>query len=130
MSAMADQARETAPIKFADREMLMYRPTDGQLLIVVQVTDLLDEESTQQQIDLVTNFGVVIRTLFVDDKDRQAVHRGLASGKYELEDYMELAKSLLLEWAPDQIGNRETRRAAAKKAAPAKRAARRAPARR
>lgn len=105
--------------------MQMYRPTDGQLLVVVQVMDILDEEDQRQQIELVTNFGVVIRTLFADETDRQAVHRGLASGKYELEDYMELAKSILLEWAPNQVGNREERRAA-KKAAPAKRAVRRA----
>lgn len=126
MTGMADQARETAPIRFADREMMMYRPTEGQLLVVLQVMDLADEEVMQRQLELVTNFGVVIRTLFLDEKDRQAVHRGLASGKYELEDYMELAKNLLVEWAPDQLGNRETRRAA-KKAAPAKRAARQAP---
>lgn len=127
---MADEARETAPIRFGDREMLMYRPTDGQLLIVLQVMDILDEPEQTQQIELVTNFGVVIRTLFLDEKDRQAVHRGLAAGRYELEDYMNLAKDILVEWAPDQVGNREERRAAAKKVAPAKRVAKRAPARR
>ena len=130
---MPDQERETAPIPFGTgakaRTMQMYQPTDGQLMVVLQVYDILDEEDQRIQIELVTNFGVVIRTLFADEKDRQAVHRGLATGKYELEDYMELAKALLLEWAPDRLGNREERRAAAKKA-PAKKAVRRPAARR
>ena len=119
---MADQERETAEVTFGDRKIQLYRPTDGQLLIVLQVLDLGDEAELTQQLHLVTNFGVVIRTLFADDTDQQAVHRGLASGKYELEDYMDLAKQMLLEWAPEQVGNRETRRAT--KATPAKRAAR------
>jgi hypothetical protein len=124
---MPDQERETAPLTFgtgtAGRTMTMFRPTEGQLLIVLQVMDLEDEEALDQKLQLVTNFGVVIRTLFTDEKDRQAVHRGLASGKYELEDYMGLARQIILEWAPEEAGNREQRRAAAKKAAPAKRAA-------
>lgn len=119
------QERETSPITFGDRTMRMYRPTDGQLLVVLQVMDIADEENPTQQIEMVTNFGVVIRTLFADEEDRRAVHRGLASGKYELEDYFELAKAIMLEWAPDQVGNREERRAQARKATPAKRAAKR-----
>jgi hypothetical protein len=126
---MPDQEeRETAEIPFAGRTLHMYRPTDGQLLVVIQVTDIADEEDVTQQVQMVTNLGVVIRTMFADEADRQEVHRGLASGKYELEDYFELAKNILLEWAPDQVANREERRAAAKKA-PAKKAVRR-PARR
>jgi hypothetical protein len=124
---MPDQERESSEVTFGDRKIQLYRPTEGQLLIVLQIMDLEDEEVVGQQLQLVTNFGVVIRTLFVDDKDRQAVHRGLASGKYELEDYMDLARQIIIEWAPEQAGNRETRRAAAKKAVPAKRAVRRAP---
>lgn len=128
---MPDQEeRETAEIPFAGRTLRMFRPTDGQLLVVIQVTDIADEEDVTQQVQMVTNLGVVIRTMFADEADRQEVHRGLASGKYELEDYFELAKSILLEWAPDQVDNREERRAVAKKAAPAKRVARRAGARR
>ena len=127
---MTDQERETAPIKFGDRTMSMFRPTDGQLLIVLQVYDLLDEEDQAQQIEMVTNFGVVLRSMFADEKDRQHVHRGLASGRYDLPEYFELAQNILLEWAPDRVGNREERRAA-KKAAPAKRVAKRvAPVRR
>ena len=103
--------------------MEMYRPSEGQLLIVLQVLDLASEENLTQQLELVTNFGVVIRTLFVKDEDRQAVHRGLAAGKYDIEDYMDLAKAILTEWAPEQAANREERRAATK-AAPAKRAVR------
>lgn len=121
---MPDQERETADVTFGDRKIKLFRPTEGQLLIVLQVMDLEDEEEVTQQLQLVTNFGVVIRTLFCDEKDRQVVHRGLASGKYELEDYMSLARQIVVEWAPDQAGNRETRRA--QKAAPAKRAVRRA----
>jgi hypothetical protein len=127
---MPDQERETAEVTFGDRKMLLWQPTQGQLLIVLQVMDLADEENVTQQLQLVTNFGVVIRTLFVSDEDRQVVHRGLASGKYELEDYMDLARQIIVEWAPEQAGNREARRAAAKKATPAKKAVRRAPARR
>jgi hypothetical protein len=120
---MPDQERETAEVTFGDRKMKLFRPTEGQLLIVLQVMDLEDEENLTQQLQLVTNFGVVIRTLFADERDRQVVHRGLASGKYELEDYMDLARQIIVEWAPEQAGNREARRSAAK--APAKRAARR-----
>lgn len=123
---MPEQGRETAEATFGDRKIQLYQPTEGQLLIVLQVMDLEDEENVNQQLQLVTNFGVVIRTLFADDKDRQVVHRGLASGKYELEDYMDLARQIIIEWAPEQAGNRDERRAAAKKAAPAKRAVRRA----
>lgn len=123
---MPEQGRETAEATFGDRKIQLYQPTEGQLLIVLQVMDLEDEENVNQQLQLVTNFGVVIRTLFADDKDRQVVHRGLASGKYELEDYMDLARQIIIEWAPEQAGNRDERRAAAKKVAPAKRAVRRA----
>jgi hypothetical protein len=122
---MPDQEREASEFSFGDRKIDLYRPTDGQMLIVLQVVDIMEEEVLQQQIELVTNFGVVIRSLFVNDEDRQAVHRGLASGKNDLEDYMNLAVEIIQQFAPDQASNREERRAASK-APPAKRAVRKA----
>ena len=86
--------------------------------------------STQTAIRVASELGAQPRARLLGESqrhldilDRQVVHRGLASGAYELEDYMGLAQAILVEWAPEQVANREERRAATK-AAPAKRAVR------
>jgi hypothetical protein len=125
---MADE-RLSGKFTFGDREIELYQPTDGQMFIILGMADLADEEDTAEQVDIVLNFATAIRELFVNRADRQYVHRGLAANKFELPDYMDLALSILNEWAPEQASNREERRAAersgpAKKAVPAKRATR------
>lgn len=117
---MVEQGREQGEFTFGGRPMSLYRPSDGQMFTILALTDLEAEEDDGQKIDMVTNFGVVIRNLFVEAADRQYVLRGLASDKFSLEEYFELAKEIVNEWAPEQAANREERRAAAK--APAKRA--------
>ena len=103
------------------RTMALYRPSEGQLLVMLTLLDLQDEEDQQQQIEMVLNFGTVVRTLFVDPDDRRWVHRGLANNSFVLEDYFDLAKQIIDEYAPDRANNRAERRAPAKRAAPAKR---------
>jgi hypothetical protein len=122
---MADQEREQGVFTFGDRPMSLYRPSDGQMFTILTLADLSYEEDVTQQLDMVTNFGVVVRGLFVEEDDRRYVLRGLASDLFSLEEYFDLARQLLDHWAPEQAANREERRAAAKapakKAAPAKR---------
>jgi len=125
MADNPDDGRISGKFTFGDREIELYQPTDGQMFIILGMADLADEEDVTEQVDIVLNFATAIRELFANRADRQYVHRGLASNRFDLEDYMTLAKEILTEWAPDQVSNREERRAsAAKKAVPAKRAAR------
>jgi hypothetical protein len=119
--AEAQESRETGEFTFKDRKIELYRPSTGQMMVILTVLDLQDEEEVQEQVEMVLNFGTVIRKLFVDPDDRRWVLRGLADGTLELEDYMGLARDLVEAYAPDEAANRAERRAPAKKAAPAKR---------
>lgn len=103
-------------------EIHFAKPTDGQLLIVLGMLDIADETNVKIQLEAVNNFGVVVRSLFTRDRDRQIVQRGLAAGVLDLAEYFELALDMIKTWAPEQVMNREERRADAR--APQKRAAR------
>jgi hypothetical protein len=120
---MADTQETRAVGEFAlkGRKMNLYAPSSGQMMVVLTLLDLQDESEVQEQVEMVLNFGTVIRKLFVDPDDRRWVLRGLADNSFDLEDYMGLARDLVEEYAPDQAANRAERRAPAKKAAPAKR---------
>ena len=98
-------------------------PTKGQMLIVIGMLDVLDEQDVKLQIEAVNHFGVVIKSLFTRDVDRRTVFRSLANGSLELEEWFDLAMAMIRQWAPEEITNREQRRAATKQA-PQKRAAR------
>lgn len=121
--ALEEDGREFVPFTFGEHEIHIAKPKPGQLLIVLAMLDLKDETDNRIQIEGLNNFGVVVKSLFTRADDRQKVMRALASGELELEDYFELALDMIREWAPEELGNRETRRAATK-AVPAKRAAR------
>lgn len=125
---MADtqEDRTVGEFTLKGRTMKLYAPTNGQLMVVLTLLDLQDESEVQEQVEMVLNFGTVIRKLFVDPDDRRWVLRGLADNSFDLEDYMGLARDLVEEYAPDQAANRAERRAPAKKAAPAKRVSTRA----
>lgn len=113
--------RETGAFTVADRKIVLYAPSTGQQLVIMTLLDLEDEQDMQQQVEMVLNFGTVIRTLFTDPDDRRWVLRGLADNTVTIEQYMDLARDILEEFAPEQAANRAERRAPAKKAAPAKR---------
>jgi hypothetical protein len=115
--------RDTASFPFGDRTVVLKQPTDGQMLIVLAVTDIMDEPNISMQIEAVNNFGTVIRYLFVQDDDRRHVLGSLARGDTDLDDYFGLAVAMIEHWAPDEANNREERRAQAKRAAPVKKAA-------
>jgi hypothetical protein len=121
MAETPDEGREFAEFTLKDRKIKLYRPSTGQMLVVLTIMDLQDEEEVQEQVEMVLNFGTVIRKLFVDPDDRRWVLRGLADDKIDLEDYFALSRELVEHWAPEQANNRAERRAPAKKAAPAKR---------
>lgn len=121
--SLEEDGREFVPFPFGQHEIHIAEPKPGQMLIVLAMLDLQDETNDRIKIEGLNNFGVVIRSLFTRDSDRQKVMRALAAGELELEEYFELALAMIREWAPEQLGNRESRRAATK-AAPAKRAAR------
>lgn len=118
--------RETGEFVVADRKIMLYRPSVGQMLVIMTLLDLEDEEDQQQQIEMVLNFGTVIRTCFTDPDDRRWVLRGLADNTVSIEQYMELAHDIIAEFEPEKAANRAERRAPAKKAAPAKRVSARA----
>jgi hypothetical protein len=115
--------RDKASFDIGGQTVALLRPTDGQMLIVLSMADFADEPNINMQIEAVNNFGTVLRYLFEEDADRRFVLGSLARGDIELEDYFGLAVSMIEHWAPDEISNREERRAVAKKAAPVKKAA-------
>lgn len=111
-----------------ERDVELTKPTSGQQFVILQMLDLQqldqsDASDRQVMVDSCLNFGTVLRTCFVKPEDNQFVLRGMATGKLDLEDYFSLAQEMILRFAPEQIGNRETRRALPRKA-PAKKAAR------
>lgn len=115
------EKRETAEFVVQGRKIGLYRPSVGQMFVIITLIDLQDEPDQSQQIEMVLNFGTVIRTLFEDEADRRWVLRGLADASVSIEAYMELARDIVNEWEPEQAANRAERRAPAKRAAPAKR---------
>lgn len=119
-----EDGREYAEFEFGEGLIHIAKPKPGQLLIVLAMLDLEDEPDDRTKIEGMNNFGVVIKSLFTRPRDRQQVFRALAAGTLDLEDYFGLAMEMIREWAPEELGNRETRRAQDKAAPVAKRAAR------
>ena len=120
-----EDGRDFEAFEFNGREIHFAEPSKGQLYIIIGMLDVANETKLQLQIEALNNFGTVVRYLFTRAADRQHVLRGLATADVELEDYFELAVEMVQRWAPDEVANREQRRAATKeRPAPAKRAAR------
>jgi hypothetical protein len=117
-----DDGRDTASFAFGERTVVLRQPTSGQLFVILQLLDIQNETDVQLQIEACNNFGTVLRTCIVQDADRQYIQGGLARGIFDLPDYFGLAQEMILHWAPEQVGNRETRRAAGQRRAPAKKA--------
>jgi hypothetical protein len=122
-------SRATNPFALGEREVELYQPTDGQMVVIFAIIDILDEPDVQQQVEALNNFGTVMRYLFVKEEDRRYMLGSMARGSLDLPDYFQLAQDIVQHWAPEEASNREERRAQARKA-PAKKAATRVPARR
>lgn len=102
-----EDPREFGEFDFGEHVIRLAEPSSGQMLIVLGLVDLLDEPDKQVQIEMVNNFGVVIRSLFTRARDRQIVMRSLAAGTVQVESFFELALDVIKYWAPEQLeGNR------------------------
>lgn len=106
--------RPDAEFDFAGRGVKLLKPTDGQQFILITVLSLNDEGgSVREKLETVTNFGVMLSSLFVEDRDRAFVHGALARGGAELEDYVDLARQMSEHWGvgEETATNRTERRA-------------------
>jgi hypothetical protein len=120
-----EDGRPFEAFDFHGREIHFAEPSSGQLYIIIGMMDVPNEAKLHLKIESVNNFGTVLKYLFTRTADRQHVMRGLATGEFELDEFFELAVDMVRQWAPEEVTNREQRRALAQdRPAPAKRAAR------
>lgn len=127
-AAAADTpTRRSAPFNFEDREIRLYAPSTGQSYILLTVLNLDDESATElEQINTVRTFGVMLGSLFVEQKDLNYVMGTMARGG-EVEPFLDLARQMAEHWELDEPEpeNREARRAAPRR--PAAKAVKAAP---
>jgi hypothetical protein len=129
-SEEVDESRESAPFTFGEREVALYKPTDGQEYILLTLLNLGDESASKmEQITTIRTFGVMLSSLFLHQRDLDFVLGTLARGG-EFEPFIDLARQMAEYWNLEEeaeADNRAERRAAerrpVKKAAPARRPA-------
>lgn len=123
-----DDSRESAPFTFGEREVALYKPTDGQEYILLTLLNLSDESATKlEQITTIRTFGVMLQSLFLKQNDLDFVLGTLARGG-ALDPFVDLARQMAEYWSIEEeaeADNRTERRAAerrpaARKAAPAR----------
>lgn len=124
----AEDARREAEFDFLDHRIKLLEPTDGQQFIMLQLLALTDTGgSLREKVELITNFGTMLGSLFVDEDQRVTVHGALARGVADLEDYVDLARQMSEHWdvGEEMANNRAERRSRERQPAKAVRAARR-----
>lgn len=111
--------RRSAPFTFLDREVQLYEPSSGQSFILISVLNLSDESATTlEQINTIRTFGVMLGSLFVEQRDHDYVLGTLARGG-DIADFLDLARQMTEHWEIEEPEpqNREERRAAPRRPA-------------
>lgn len=124
----AETARSEAEFDFANHRIKLLEPTPGQQFIMVQMLALTDAGGgVREQVELITNFGTMLSSLFVEEGQRMIVYGALARGTAELEDYVDLARQMSEHWdvGEDTANNRVERRSRERQPAKAVRPPRR-----
>lgn len=123
-----EDERDSQSFTFGERDVVLYRPTTGQEYILLTLLNLGDDSASHmEKINTVRTFGVMIQSLFVEQRDLDHVLGTLARGG-DIEQFADLARQMAEYWNIEdepEADNREERRAQvrrpAKKAAPARR---------
>lgn len=104
--------RRTFPLPLGDREVHLLTPTEGQMLVLTRLDKMIDRGEV---FTALMTFGDLLDNLIVTAEDRAYAYDGLVNETIQTEQYLNLLTGLLEKMKAE--GNREDRRAAARKRA-------------
>jgi hypothetical protein len=105
------EPRLTGWVKLGERDVEVYQPLDGQILVLTQLPRMVLKRPT----DALTHFGNVLEALMVSEEDQRWAYEALISGELESTAYLQLAIDVLEYFGlqePEQSTPRPAKKAA------------------